>query len=316
MRIIILSLLLTACWLSNLQTEIFAQDEAQKMARAHELITQARAALGAEKLTSLSVTGTYRQLMGEREVAGELQVDFLLPDKYLKTTTMSPIQGLEVTRMEALNGEKAWVDMQNSGGGGGGNIVFRAGPGPGGGPNASATDMQKAQQIFVSQDATRVLLGMILQAPAAMQLEFRYAGAAEAEDGKADMIEVKGANGFAAQLFLDQKTHYPLMLSYKGRKPRMSVVTHQISGDAAKKMTPEEIAKKAQGEESKNDAIMKAQQEPLSEIQIRFMDFSAEGGVKLPHRVSRAIDGGITEEWELTKFKINPTIKPDNFEKK
>lgn len=311
MRMIALSLLLTAGFIVNLSQELLAQDDAQKMKRAQEIVSQARAALGADKIKSLSLTGSYRQLLGEREMAGDLQLDFLAPDKYLKSTTMSPIQGVEITRMEALNGEKTWTDMQNSGGGGG-NLVFRAGPAATG---ANAAELQKAQQLFITQEATRVLLGFILQAPATMQLEFRHEGEAEAEDGKADVLDIKGANGFAAQLFVDQKTHYPLMLSYKGRKPRVAIRTQQVSGEDAKKMSPEELAKRTPPELPKDD-IAKAQQEPLSEIQIRFMDFSAVDGVTLPHRISRTIDGGINEEWEFTKFKINPAIKPDKFEKK
>ena len=101
------------------------------------------------------------------------------------------------------------------------------------------------------------------------------------------------------------------MLSYKARKPR--VVTRMMSGGSpadVKKLTPEEIEKHAK------EAREKAEAEPPVEYQLRFEDFSEEGGVKLPHRISKTIDGKITEEWDLKKFKINPSIKPNKFEKK
>jgi hypothetical protein len=35
----------------------------------------------------------------------------------------------------------------------------------------------------------------------------------------------------------------------------------------------------------------------------------------MPHRITRAINGQFSEEWELKKFKINPPLKADQFKK-
>ncbi len=304
-RLIILISVLTT-WILFVPTP---QDDAKKVARAQELLSQARAAIGSDKIKSLSIAGTYRQMLGEREMSGDIELEMMLPDKFLKTSVMSPMPGIEVTRLEALNGEKAWTDMQNNAPAGG-NLILRIAPSGG-----NSADAQKAQQMFIRQEWTRLLLGVLGQSPVAVPLEYSYGGEAEAPDGVADVIEVKGkVIGLTAQLFLDQKTHRPLMLSYQGRKPQMRMMTRQMShSDEAKKKTPEEMEKEIKEAQAK--AAAQAAAEPMVEIQLRFEDFRAEGGVTLPHRISRTIDGQANEEWQLTKFKINPIIKADKFEK-
>src|SRR5262249_59561289 len=86
-----------------------AQDAAGK---AQQLIAQARAALGGDKLKSLSVTGVYRRTFGQAEMTGEVNYDLLLPDKMMKTETMNPMPSLEITRIEAINGDDVWEDQQ------------------------------------------------------------------------------------------------------------------------------------------------------------------------------------------------------------
>lgn len=312
MRLVLLISLLTSFVTFDPLVKLPVQDDAQKAAKAQELLKQCRTAIGSDRLETLSITGTSRQKMGETETGGELELAMLLPNKLYKATVISPISGIELTRLEVLNGENVWTDMQNNAPTGGGHFVFRQAGGPGTSP-----EQQKAQQNFIRQEWTRLSLGILGQSPTSVPMEYSYAGEAEAPDGVADVIEVKSkAIGLTAQLFLDQKTHRPLMLSYQGRKaPTMRVMTRQMSPeDAGKKKTPEEMEKEAK------DSIAKAQAqaaaEPLVEIQLRFEEFSAEGGITLPHRISRTVDGQMTEEWTFTKFKINPNIKADKFEKK
>ncbi len=311
MRFIVLISLLTSLISFSFPSVLLNQDEVKKAARAQELLSQARAALGSDKVKTLAIVGTHRQLLGENETGGDLELAMLLPDKFFKSSVVSPLANIEITRLEVLNGDNVWTDVQNNAPAGG-NLVFRTASGPGASP-----DQQKAQQNFIRQEWTRLLLGFLAQAPTAVQLDCSYAGEAEAPDGVADVIDVKGtAIGLVAQLFLDQKTHLPLMLSYQGRKaPAMRMMTRQLShGEGDKKKTPEEMEKEAKEMQARAQAAAAA--EPLVETQLRFEDYRAEGGITLPHRISRTVDGKMTEEWQLTKFKINPTIKADKFEKK
>ena len=52
----------------------------------------------------------------------------------------------------------------------------------------------------------RFALAFLLTSPPSMPLEFAYGGEAEADDGKADVVDAKGPGSFAARLFLDKKT--------------------------------------------------------------------------------------------------------------
>ena len=61
----------------------------------------------------------------------------------------------------------------------------------------------------------------------AYPLSFGHAGQAEAPEGKADVLDVKGAGNFTARLFIDSKTHLPLMLSWTTPPNLVPVVAGQ-----------------------------------------------------------------------------------------
>ena len=65
------------------------------------------------------------------------------------------------------------------------------------------------------------------------------------------------------------------------------------------------------------DAPTQAEAE-ASNVEVRWIasDFRNVNGITLPHRITRSTGGQITEEIELQKVKVNPTLKPDKFEKK
>src|SRR4029453_5674299 len=85
-------------------------------------------------------------------------------------------------------------------------------------------------------------------------LAFGLAGQAEAPEGKADVLDVKGPGNFAARLFVDNKTHLPLMLSWTtppnlvpvvaGQKPPANLapgaVTFETPAPPPASATPEE----------------------------------------------------------------------------
>lgn len=300
MRLLTLSLALALTTSSLLlgQDRVLANDDAA--AKAQTILAQARAALGNEaklkSLQSLTISGTLRRVMGERQLNGEVQLDILLPDYTLKAETTAPMPGAEITLTEALNGAEVWTDQ--SGGHGGGLVVIRRGP-----DTPQGKEIAKAA---VRAEITRLWLGLLLHAPASSGLAYSFVGEAEAPDGKADVLDVKGANNFTARLFLEQKTHRVLLLTYQARKPRM--VMNTITG--GQRPSEEELQKRLK------EAEAAAVAQPLVEHQIRFSDYKEEGGIAFPHRITKSINDEINEEWELTKFKLNPGLKPEKFVKK
>lgn len=275
-------------------------------ARAEELLAQARTALGGEAklkaVQSLSVSGQLRQVIGtddgQEQIQGDIQFDLLLPDKYKRTETTSLGDGMaEITRISGINGEQAFLDAHASGGGG--MVIVRPGPTD---PKSLATQSRALRREFARQ-----LLSWLLVTPATLSLEYSYAGEAEVKDSKADAIDVKGPEDFAARLFLDKQTHRPLLLSYRGPQPRMGMVRRQMGN-------PEDAEK--QRKEIESQAARQADQPPpMVDIEIYFADYRAEDGILLPHRITRAVNGQFSEEWELKKFKINPPLKADQFKK-
>lgn len=294
-RLLIVLLISTAA-LCEIIPDAAAQEAAQ---RAQQLLAQARAAIGGEQLgtlQSLSVAGNYRRTMGDREMTGEVQLDLLLPGKMLRTETMSPMPSMEITRIEALSGDRVWLDQQSSGGGG--NMVMIRRPG------GDTPQGQARQQQAVRSEFARLVLGLLLRTPSSFPVAYSYVGTAEAPDGKAEAIDVKGPHDFAARLFFDQKTHRLLMMTYQGQQPRI------ITRTATERRSPEEMEKLAK------EAEAEAARQPAVEFQVRYTDYRNVQGISLPHRLSRAVDGTVNEEWELTKYKLNPPLKDAHFEKK
>jgi hypothetical protein len=294
----LVAILIIAAATADIFPGVSAQDAA---AKAQQLIAQARAALGGDKLKSLSATGNYRRTFGQMEMAGEVNYDLLLPDKMMKTETMNPAPSVEITRVEALNGDDVWEDQQQRGGGG--MMIFRRGPG---GPVA---DPQKAQDMMrqgVRSDFARLLIGWLLTTPSSFPVEFSFVGEAESPDGKADVLEAKGPGGFAARLFLDQKTHYPLMLAYNGKRPR--IMTQTAAPGAPR--NPEEMEKRMKEMEAE------AAKQPDVEFRIYLSDYREVNGVSFPYKLTRSIENEVNEELEIKAVKINPQFKPEKFMKK
>jgi hypothetical protein len=50
--------------------------------------------------------------------------------------------------------------------------------------------------------------------------------------------------------------------------------------------------------------------------ELRFADYREVGGVMLPHQMTQSVEGKPTEEWTVSEFKVNPTLKPETFAKK
>ena len=177
------------------------------------------------------------------------------------------------------------------------------------GPAANSPQMKEAMENGVRADFTRVMLTFLLAAPTSIPVEYAFAGEAESPDGKADAVDVTGPNNFNVRLFLDQKTHRPLMFTYRGRQPQM-IMRSVMGGPSGNR---EEAEKKAKEEADRAAANMQAP--PEVEFQITLDDYRAVDGVQFPHSITRSVDGKVTEELTLKKIKVNAPIKPQTFEK-
>jgi hypothetical protein len=268
--------------------------------KTEQLMAQARAALGGEKNLSkvqgLTATGTYQRAQQDRQLSGEVTIDLQLPDKFLRTESLNPLGDIQLITEQGLNGDKLLRNSRTLNAPAG--AMIRVPPPPTGDAEAQAIRNARA-------DLARTALAFLLASPASLPLEFTAGGEAESDDGKADLIDVKGPGNFSAKLLLDQKSHRPLMLIYRGVQPRVVVQTQQGPPPAA----PAPGAAAAHG--SAEGAAGPAGQ--LVDITLYLDDYRPVDGVMLPFRMSRSIDGKPAEETTFKTITLNPAFKADTF---
>ena len=170
-------------------------------------------------------------------------------------------------------------------------------------------------------EAARLLLGLIAGAPPSFPVTWSYVGQAESPDGKADVVDVKGPGDFAVRLFVDAESHLPLMLTYMAPEPRVvmraapgrdaaaTVDRHGAAagGAAGRELSPEE---RERLEKEMRDT---AGAPKMVEMRMFFADYRDVGGLLLPHRISRGTAAKTNEEWEISRYTLNPSFKADRF---
>jgi hypothetical protein len=197
-----------------------------------------------------------------------------------------------------------------------------AGMPPGG--RGPAMDPRRARLASLKQDYARLALGLF-GASNASPLTFSYAAVAEAPQGRADVLDVKGEGNFALRFFINSETRLPVMVTWTtpptnvivtvpGQPPPASVAPGAVvvTGPPA---PPKGAPKEEMDKYSKEVLALraKAQATPV-EQRLYFADYRDVDGVKLPFRLRRAIGTETTEETTFDRFRINAKIDPKKFE--
>jgi hypothetical protein len=229
-------------------------------------------------------------------MSGEVRVDALPPGRYKRAEALSPFPGaLAFAIVFGLDGESAWTETPPSPHG---DAVLVVRVGPRGGQPAD----EQALKRRLRADYARLALAALLSANASLPLTLRYVAVAEAPDGKADVIEATGPDGFSAQLFVDVRTRRPLMLSYRDRRPRATVRRMEGPPPAGAPAPPP-------GEALPEDA-------PTDEATLHLEDFRRVQGAWLPHRLTLSYAGAPAEEWTVKEYELDPPLDPSEFRKK
>jgi len=300
--------------------------------RVATVIAAARKALGGEDkvagLKGLTAEGPFRRSMGGRDMEGTTRVTIARPDKMHRLEEMAMggmVGGPTIERTLVLNGTTAWEDTQNRGGMGGGMRIVMQGPGqgPGGSGGPTPEQLNEARVRRMRVQMQRLMAALLADAGT----PWVDAGVAESPDGKADILETKEETGRTLRLFIDQGTHLPLMVQYQDPKPMImmsggpggpgrgpggpggpGVRGGAGPGGPPPQMTPEEIQKRAEE--------MRRNPPPLGTYAIHLADFKKVDGIMLPHKIGISLDGEPNEEWTVEKYKVNPQIKAELWEKK
>ena len=298
--------LLLPCFCLLLSSSIALANDA----RAVEILKQAREAIGGEerlqKLEALYINGQYRRVFGDRQMGGDREISIALPNKYLVEDSMNP-GGMSTAMINyrGLNGERAWSGSS----GGGGGMIFRMG-GPGG-QQLSPEQMEASLRRIFQAEFTRYLLAMTLAPPTSLAVDYKYAGESDVDGEQADVIDVTGADNFSVRLFFNKKNHLPLLLSYRGPKPRIMTVSRAAGGSAK----PEDLRKSA--EEAQKKLASEHPTTPPEEVDfyIRLSDHKKVDGLMLPFKLTFLTESEVSEEFEISKYQVNPQFKADKFEK-
>lgn len=270
-----------------LAQQITAPTTSDPKARAQEVLKQARAVIWDETkskpLQSLTINA-----MSRGKQTGEITLEALLPDKFIQTSSRN-LGAAEFISILTINGTRSWSDFKQPDMGALIEAKTAMGAASGASGAKSGDDGGKkvgggsgsgggAMPQISQEDCGRMLLTWLLITPGTLSVEFAYAGTAKADGKTADVLDVQSSNErFATRLFIDQQTHQLLMLTYKA----------PLSGTA-------------------------------DNVEIRWVvsDYRNDNGITLPHHLTKSTGGVLTGEIEIIKVKVNPSLKPDKFEKK
>ena len=187
-----------------------------------------------------------------------------------------------------------------------------------------AMDPRRARLATVKQDFARLALGLLAASPA-YPLTFSFGALAEAPQGRADVLDVKGEGNFALRYFINNETHLPIMVTWTTpptnvivtvpRQPPPKTVAPGAVVVAGPPAPPAGAPKEEMDKYAKEVLAIrtKAQSTPV-EQRLYFADYRDVDGVKLPFRLRRAIGTETTEETTFDRFRINSKIDSRKFQ--
>jgi hypothetical protein len=300
---------------------------------AAKVLADMRQALGGEKLAavkSLTAVGKNDRAMGERSMSSDYEMALELPDRYLTKQVLAQTPMGNVSLTAGFNGTGLIQDTEMPQSPGGAVRMFTAGgPGPNATPEEKAAADAKAV-VNQKEEFARMTLGIFGNSTPAFPLDFSYGGIAESADGKADIINVKGQGDFAGKLFVDQKSHLPLMFSWMAKEPAAvtstsgpggargaggsQVMTFGSGGGSVSNKTPEERDKMIQDMQDRMKAAEANRK--IVEYRVYYGNYQNVDGIKLPHSFQQSVAGNAASEITIEKYKVNPKIDPKRFEPK
>jgi len=308
-------------------------------AEVKRVLGEIRAALGGEDkvaaVKSMSADGhTTRLLPDGSSVEQNFEMAFDMssgPIKYMKKDVVATMNDVTISRRSGFNGDEL-IDQTDTPPGmaasGGGNMrVMSFGAGGmaqvGQGTPEEVAAQSKQRLANNKRDFAKIAIGMIGDTTSAYPVQFTYGGQVDAAGGKAEVLELKSVDGFSGKLYVDAKSHLPLMLSWMDKEPlRVSVggggpagasggQVRTFSNNGSGAVTQADIAE-LQKEMAERMKEAEANRRTV-EYRMYYADYKAIDGVKLPTRIQRMIDGLPSDELSLDKIKVNGKIDPGKF---
>jgi hypothetical protein len=291
--------------------------------RALDLLKQARAAIGGDaainSVQNLSATGKTRrqvQIPNEamQEMTGDFELAMMLPDRMMKMEKLT--LGSKSDDMDKGTGEQKEVKIKEH--------QVRIVRGNDGGERGESADLHDAMRHHERAEIARYMLGLLLNPPASIGARYNYLGEGDVGGAAADILEAQGSGGFMMKLYLDKSSHLPLMMTYQGMLPRIPiarmmhmegpvgegaddnviVIRRQKDGDTKVDGADGQIIFERKLSDAGADGE-KTMMLENAEIQIRFSDFRAVGGVLLPHTLTQYVGGKLESVWTVDGYELN-----------
>ena len=277
---------------------------------ATAVMAAARTALGGEAkiagVKTFVANGRTRQVRGDNLVPIEFEIQAELPDKYARRDEF-PAQDAGPST-SGFNGD-ALV------------LIPRPAPPP---PRPGVTPPTPAQQEAAlrgrlntaKQDFARLMLGMFATSYPTFPLTFSYLAQAEAPQGKADVIEVKGPGNFTGRLFINSQTHLPIMLTWQAAQgpPGGGRGPMAMGGGPPPPPPPPGGAPAAPAGAAAGPPAGAPPPPAPVEQRMFFADYRNVDGLQLPFRIRRAAGADTTEETTFDRFRINAKVDPRRFD--
>ncbi len=311
-------------WLAAVGNPVVGQAPAASSVsgEAAAVLSATRQAMGGEKrlssIKTIVASGQTRQLQGDNLVPIIFEITIELPDKYVRTDEIPARESGPSSR--GFNGDGLIQSGDVPTGG------RRGGPPPGPAREGVPPGPPPNPSLSVKQDFARLTLGMFATSFSGYPLSFGLAGQAEAPEGKADVLDVKGTGNFSARLFIDSNTHLPLMLSWTTPPNLVPVVAGQkppapLPPGSVVFETPMPPAESASAEEKKKfeDEALALRKKAMAssrptENRIYYGDYREVDGLRLPFRLRRAVGATTVEETVFDRYRINARVDPRKFE--
>jgi hypothetical protein len=171
---------------------------------ASAIVAAAREALGGEaRLSAVKTfvaTGRTRQIQGDNLVPIEFEISCELPGRCVRRDEIP-----------------ARASGPTSIGFSGDTLIQLPVPAAMTGRGALPAQLATLRLNTTRQDFARLFLGMFAASFSSFPLTFTRIGQAEAPQGQADVLEVKGPPDFTARLFILRDSHLPIMLAWEGQ---------------------------------------------------------------------------------------------------
>ncbi|MDQ3712559.1 MAG: hypothetical protein M3388_10125 [Acidobacteriota bacterium] len=169
---------------------------------------------------------------------------------------------------------------------------------------------------FRQNELFRTTFALLLSAPEGLDASYKYAGV-ETVDGKnCDVISVESGDTLF-KLFIDQSSHLPVMMSYRGVVPMIfKLDKNELPTDVldnVKTVIVNEDGTQTERNDKVKTFIRRLEENKIAEYKVKFSDYRNVNSVQLPYKWTQTVGGQPDQNVDVVSYEINPAKIADKF---